>query len=303
MQKTLNQIKLSPKNVLVICVAITVMMHLFSLFHRIDFSSPMVSNLQDDEQKVIIKLLNARNKVKTRQIVETKQKNLQRKTKDSKFVSDKNRAVDRQTVASSVGKFQEAAKGVRFGDKVKRVNQKAKSGRKKKNFSLADLAIDRGKLLEKMFKQNQMAKPRLGLKTGKGRKAGLSQRNDYIEDLPLGDFTKLNTTEYKYYGFFFRIKQKLEQFWGNSIQTVARKMFKQGRRIPANKHYITSLVISMDQNGKILKVDVDSTSGVRELDGAAIGAFNKAGPFPNPPKGLIKNGVATIRWKFAVDSN
>jgi TonB family protein len=303
MQNTFNQIKLSPKNVLVICVTLTILMHLFSLFHKIDFSTPIVSKIQEDEQKVIIKLINARNNVKTRQIVETKQKNLQRKTKDSKFVSDKNRAVDRETVAASVGKFQEAAKGVRFGDKVKRVNQKAKSGNKKKKVSLADLAVDRGKLLEKMFKQNQTARPKLGLKTGRGKKAGLSRRSDYIEDLPLGDFTKLNTVEYKYYGFFFRIKQKLEQFWGSSIQTVARKMFKQGRRIPANKHYITSLIISMDNNGKILKVDVDSTSGVRELDGAAIGAFNKAGPFPNPPKGLIKNGIATIRWKFAVDAN
>ena len=69
--------------------------------------------------------------------------------------------------------------------------------------------------------------------------------NDYIKDLPLGDFTKMNTVQYKYYGFFHRIKKKLEVHWGQNIQSVAKNIFKKGRRLPANKHYITSLIIQM----------------------------------------------------------
>jgi len=42
---------------------------------------------------------------------------------------------------------------------------------------------------------------------------------------------------------------------------------------------------------------------VKELDDAAIESFNKAGPFPNPPKDLISNsGTAIIKWGFVVKS-
>ena len=43
-----------------------------------------------------------------------------------------------------------------------------------------------------------------------------------------------------------------------------------------------------------------STSGVEELDAAAIESFNKAGPFPNPPKEMLENGRAKIEWGFVV---
>lgn len=291
-------------SILIISICLTLFIHTISLVQNIQINFDTFKQEEEEQKVILLKLVNDQLKnQKVRQIVESKQKNIEKKVDDSKFVSDANRAVDRETVAANVGKFQEAGQGVKHGDETKNNAAQARTGQKSKQVSLADLALDRGKLLDKMFQQKQVARPKLGLKTGKSKKAGLSRRSDYVEELPLGDFTKLNTVEYKYYGFFFRIKQKLEQFWGSNIQQVATKMFKQGRRLPANKHYITSLIINMDSNGKIIGVDVDSTSGVRELDGAAISSFNKAGPFPNPPKGLIKNGVATIRWKFAVDAN
>jgi outer membrane biosynthesis protein TonB len=44
------------------------------------------------------------------------------------------------------------------------------------------------------------------------------------------------------------------------------------------------------------------TSGIKELDDAAIESFNDAGPFPNPPKGLVVDGKVTIEWGFVVKS-
>ena len=36
-----------------------------------------------------------------------------------------------------------------------------------------------------------------------------------------------------------------------------------------------------------------------DLDEAAIRAFNRAGPFPNPPNGLLQEtGSVDIRWDF-----
>ena len=114
--------------------------------------------------------------------------------------------------------------------------------------------------------------------------------------------TRLNTVEYKYYGFYHRIKQKLEQYWGNSIQKKAHALWKSGRRMPASANRITSLEVTLDKRGKIVNVNVKGSSGVRELDEAAIESFNKAGPFPNPPKGMVKNGHARIQWGFVVKS-
>jgi len=72
--------------------------------------------------------------------------------------------------------------------------------------------------------------------------------------------------------------------------------------MPANENYITSLRITIDHRGEITRVKVLGRSGIRELDEAAVESFNKAGPFPNPPKGLLKNGSADIEWGFVVKS-
>jgi hypothetical protein len=49
-------------------------------------------------------------------------------------------------------------------------------------------------------------------------------------------------------------------------------------------------------------VKILGASGVKELDDAAVESFNHAGPFPNPPKDLLINDVATIEWGFVVNS-
>jgi protein TonB len=128
----------------------------------------------------------------------------------------------------------------------------------------------------------------------------VAQSNDYVEDVPLGEQTHLNTTEFKYYGFYHRIKQKLEQHWGASLQEKMERIYKSGRQVASIDNRITSLVVKLDEKGNIVEVQISSTSGVRELDDAAIESFNKAGPFPNPPKGMMENGVARIEWGFVV---
>jgi protein TonB len=123
-----------------------------------------------------------------------------------------------------------------------------------------------------------------------------------VNEVQLGDFTRLNTTEYKHYGFFHRIRQKLEQFWGKSIREKANALYRNGRRIPASENLITSLQVILNEEGEIISVKIISTSGIRELDDAAINSFNQAGPFPNPPKDLLVNGRAVIEWGFVVKS-
>ncbi len=260
-----------------------------------------------EAQKVELK------KRKKKQIVENEYLSKREKPKDSKYLSKLNQKYDRETVSKNIGSFKKAGKGFLDGsiknnssgktkkaasDK-KKVANKSKSNLFKK-ISLKDLSM-KSKAF-KDFSKNSAGLRKKGLKHAKSNIKGLSKSSDFVEDLPLGDMTRLNTIEYKYYGFYHRIRQKLEQYWGNSLREKANNLHRSGRRIASNSHKITSLTITLDTQGNIVDVHLKSTSGIRELDDAAIESFNKAGPFPNPPKGMMINGRAKIEWGFVVKS-
>lgn len=236
-----------------------------------------------------------------KQIVQSEDSEAREKKKDS-FLSDKDRSFDRQTVAKNVDIFKKAA----LGDA--RVTQKAqtKSSEAKKvdfkNIKLSDLGMAAGEQGMPKRLRAPASESVQGMKNGDPLAQGLSATNDYVEEVTLGDFTHLNTVEYKFYGFYHRIRQKLEQFWGKSIQEKAEAIFRSGRRLPASENLITSLQVTLDAKGEIVNVKILGASGVKELDDAAIESFNEAGPFPNPPKELLVNGKATIDWGFVVKS-
>jgi TonB family protein len=223
-------------------------------------------------------------------------------TPEEAYLSDKNRSFDRQTVAKNTNVFQKASKG---NAQITQKNQVTKTTSKKKDFKnlkLSDVGIGALPLEASDVMRAPASESIQGMKNGDNLEKGISATNDYVEEVQLGDFTHLNTVEYKYYGFFHRIRQKLEQFWGRSIQEKANTLFKSGRRLPASDNLITSLQITLNSSGEIIRVKILGTSGVKELDDAAIESFNQAGPFPNPPKELLVNGQAVIEWGFVVKS-
>ena len=298
---------------IIIAIVFSFIAHIFVLSSHHDLIGQNYSIITKQKKKRI-KLILKSNK-KSNQVVSTEHKGRKEKSVKTKFLSNQNHKVERETVAKSIGKFKKAGKGSLKGQKIiqkrsttskkiaKIIKKKMKKGftNKKKKISLADLSLNQRDRVE-VKRQQTSNQQQLGLSAGTNGKSGLAQNNDFVEDIPLGDITSLNTTEYKYYGFYFRIKQKLEQHWGSTLRKKAKKLFKSGRRLPASENRITSLQIKLDNNGKIIDVFVKGTSGVNELDEAAIESFNKAGPFPNPPKGMIKNGYAQIEWGFVVKS-
>jgi TonB family protein len=246
---------------------------------------------------------------------------------NSRFMGEKNQVHDRQTIAARNGSFKEAGLGKKNGAEhaaVSEVTKPAKSPVKNqvtstkprsKALSMSDLGgvqlaeIEKttraeDKALEDMAREIERESKvgALGSERGAVGKVGLAQNNDFVEDVPLGDMTNLNTTEFKYYGFYHRIRQKLEQHWGSSIRDKAKNLYRSGRRVPASDNLITSVSVTLNDKGQIVDMQIEGTSGVKELDQAAIESFNKAGPFPNPPKGLLVGGRATIQWGFVVKS-
>lgn len=302
------------KKFVFLSIVFSVLFHAAFLISKVNFTGPTKRIVQEKTPKKV--RLVFRKKSKAKQIVNSQLKKVKEAPKDAKFLGKQNQRVDRETKAAITGSFKSAGKGVKNGSKsaaqsVAQSSKGSKADTKKsktkrrtikkvnpKNIKLTDLGL--GKMFQK--KPASKSAPKLGLKYGNEKMKGLAQNNDFIEDLPLGDMTKLNTIEYKYYGFYYRIRQKLEQYWGDSLRKQARKMYKRGRSIASNENKITSLSITIDKFGNITDVKVKSTSGYNELDDAAIESFNKAGPFPNPPSGLVKNGSAKIEWGFVVKS-
>jgi protein TonB len=168
-----------------------------------------------------------------------------------------------------------------------------------KNFDSA-AALDHQKLAEEKIDK--------GLGEGQGSQnsgvgAESSQTNDYIKDVDQGLETMLNTREFKYYSYYNRIRKQLSQHWEGKVRDKLSKLFKEGRAPAAtNKDRITKVMIVLNDAGTLVRVQVLSDSGVRDLDDAAVEAFRDAAPFPNPPKGIVESdGTVKIRWDFVLE--
>lgn len=290
-------------------------------------SRPLVP-IQLDSIKVITKKqLQAIKDNQRRQIVANELNGKKERPVNSKFAGEADQTFDRQTIAARNGAFKAAGLGTKTGaeglksESLAEVAPPVKTANKAKpaapkTLTLSDLgsvqiskiaeeekaiAEARQEMIKKIAAEGRKTAG-LGNERGNAVNSGLAQNNDFVEDVPLGDMTNLNTTEFKYYGFYHRIRQKLEQYWGSSIQAKARNLYKAGRRLPASENLITAVQVVLDDRGRIVEIKIEGTSGIRELDQAAIESFNKAGPFPNPPKGLLVDGRAVIQWGFVVKS-
>jgi protein TonB len=124
---------------------------------------------------------------------------------------------------------------------------------------------------------------------------------DYVKGIRESDRTLLNTKEYIFYGYFQRIRQRLELAWVPLLREKIVKIYRSGRKIATNMDHQTKLLVILNQGGEIVRVQILSESGSQDLDDAAVRAFNQAGPFPNPPKGIVDaNREIQIPWEFVL---
>lgn len=257
------------KNRALLYFSLSLLVHGSLLFVYLPHITKSAKSEKKETKEAVLKVY-----LQTRKQIVRSQESPDQRVEDKSFLSDKNRRFDRQTVAKKVSPFNEGGGG-------------SLKPRVKKELSLSDIGFK---------KSNNLYESKAAQK----RPGDASSTNDHIEKVALGDHTYLNTVEYKYYGFYFRIRQKLEQFWGRSIQETAQKLINEKRLIARQHELVTALRIVLDNKGHIMAIKVLGPSGVRELDDAAIRAFNEAGPFPHPPKGLIVKGKVTIQWGFVV---
>ena len=129
----------------------------------------------------------------------------------------------------------------------------------------------------------QKAKPVLAPSAAFYDKLSGGPAPDHVEDVDVGESTFLNTREWKYAGYFNRIKQAVASSWDPNSALRARD--PTGERF-AYKDRTTVVAVTLDDRGSLTDVHVARTSGVDFLDQTALDAFHKAQPFVNPPRGL-----------------
>jgi TonB family protein len=124
---------------------------------------------------------------------------------------------------------------------------------------------------------------------------------DYVAGMKESDRTALNTKEYLFYGYFQRIRERLDRAWIPILRQKIVAYYNSGRQLASDMNHTTQVVVVLNDKGEITKVQLLSTSGTQDLDDAAIDAFNKAGPFPNPPKTMIDaNREIRVPWDFII---
>lgn len=272
-----------------IFIVASVLLHVFAfvIFPHIDFSHDQSNLFKKDETIIEVDpaILDMMDQKQLKQIVQTEEAKTAKESPDAKFLGKKNQVVEKETKAARVDTFRQGQPKAGAKLSLKQLAPK----RKFQPLDPGDFA----------FK-----KPPKKVKKDIGQQGGVqSANNDYLDDVKQGNRTLLNTREFIYYGYYHRIRQKLEQSWNSELRSVLLSYFRQGRKLAKEQAYVTRLVVVLNKTGKITTIQVLDNSGAEELDDAAVEAFNRAGPFPNPPQGLVeKDGQIKIRWDFILQS-
>jgi hypothetical protein len=120
--------------------------------------------------------------------------------------------------------------------------------------------------------------------------------DDYLPDVEeRGQSTLLNANRYKYSDFFYRVKEALRRHWQpNRVYQMRDPM----GRVYGVKDRYTELRVTLDDEGRLLKMVTTAHSGLDFMDDEARSAFERAQPFPNPPRGLVRDGEINFQFGF-----
>lgn len=102
--------------------------------------------------------------------------------------------------------------------------------------------------------------------------------------------TALSSRQWRYAAFFRRLKRAVYQSWAPTPAMTGGTPLR---------GLATRVVIVLTPVGDVVDVTVAESSGFAALDAEALRAVRAAGPFANPPPGLVDPATNTIRFAFS----
>lgn len=215
-----------------------------------------------------------------RSVVQPSDGELSKEAKKDSYLSDKTRVVKEERSANKIGSV--APSGM----------PKTAVQTNHKQITVSDLGVKITTKQDDREKQKNWASNSLGEAVHGGQ---------YVQGLKEGETSALNTKEFVFFSYFERVRRQLDQTWQPMVRGQIERIYKAGRHLASQTDFVTRTLITINAKGEILRVQLLQASGAVDLDSAAVGALNKAGPYPNPPKGLLdENGNAQIRWDFVL---
>lgn len=246
--------------------------------------------------------------VAAKNIVEQTESINEELNESAKYLAAKNQKVEKETKALQRGQFVNGGLKAQI-QKATGAKQAAKEQTPSTNVPLAKSLFEKYDPSQVALRQAATAPAQMG-DNGQAPQAQMagtqnqpSQNDDYLKDVDPGLQTLLNTREFKYHSYYSRIRRQLEFHWEGQVRSQLTKYFKTNRR-PAslNEDKITTVILELNSAGLLVKLNLMTSSGLQELDSAAIEALRAAAPFPNPPQGLIEeDGTVKIRWDFVLE--
>ncbi|HXW60509.1 MAG TPA: energy transducer TonB [Myxococcota bacterium] len=97
------------------------------------------------------------------------------------------------------------------------------------------------------------------------------------------------------------MKNSIARIWAPNIEI--ERQDPRGSML-GQRDRVTVMQVTIDKGGKMTALSVANSSGVTYLDDEAVRTFNKAAPFPFPPRELFKNKEEfTFHFAFHVHVN
>lgn len=125
------------------------------------------------------------------------------------------------------------------------------------------------------------------------------------DDISVGNFTALNTDQYKFYTFYARVEDLVRFRWETRVRNAIEYFDR--RNVVKNisqKTWVTQIEFLIDPNGHLRRAILLKESGITQFDQSSIRAFEDAKVFPNPPKEMIQDdGYIHLRYSFHVNFN
>lgn len=234
-------------------------------------------------------------------IVQTTKSQKSDKAAPDAFLGEQTQTVDRETVSKDhmvqLGEAKNTTAKQDTNGKTKAEKSREKIAHETSPMPLQNLGLPilpTAKQMDDLAKAKEKGEDRSDM-VARGDQAP----KDYIKGLKEGETTALNTKEFMFYGYYQRIRERLDRAWVPILRSQVNALYRRGRTLASESDYETKVLVYMNQGGEIIKIQVLNESGAQDLDDAAIKAFNMAGPFPNPPHGIVdRNGEIKIPWEF-----
>jgi TonB family protein len=232
------------------------------------------------------------------QIAESEKAKIEKLDPNARFLSDRNQIAEKQTRARQTDDFREhQGTGIRSSSRDKSAIPPTASENKRTQDATSNLdGIPLNPSPSAGVKRDWKTLSMKDLSMGNGLPMGAT--DDRLEGVAEGDQTVLSTREFQYYSYYHRIKQTLRQYWKPNVERRLAMIWGKGGKLKDGE-MVTQLLVLLDQQGAVAKVSTVASSGFSDIDDAAVDAFHKASPFPNPPRGIIdRDGLVRIRWDF-----